>query len=385
MACGTTVFGPSSQYIKITGGDFVAIQGSNTVEKFITNDLQIPYSQIMRSTVILKAGQANYLLNNLGLGNNATFLLLRATYDSGSVIEEDNYLQYNYYDDLTKSYYMAQLLLLTGNSTNRVKQIYLTNPNPDYAVTVSVMAASIDDTYSPFTDTVNQSGTSFTGLQYTDIQSFVVGQSIVIYDKSTPPLPLIYITLSNINSIQISGTILIVNDSSVGTIFLQFLTVYDADQAYSLLNYVINNPNVNIASLNPVADLVAPVVYFWSNVGNTQSGSYIEFNGMTAGVPYDTSYGMTFSTTISLSQFGSSASVIDQNLLSTLLINNVVDNRDGVINIIPSENLLIYSGTGTMSGVTSSITATGSYTLGFNLSDIAKNYVNGFVNLNIVS
>ena len=387
MGCGTTIFGPSSQYIKILGGDFVAIQGSNTVEKLITNDLKIPYDQIMKSTVILQPGQSNYLLNSLGLGNNATFLLIRATYDPGSVIEEDNYIQYNYYDDLTKSYYMAQLLLLTGNSSNRVKQIYITNPNADYPVTLNVMTAVIDDNFSPFVDTLNQTGTTFTGLNHTDIQSFVVGRSIIIYDKSTPPLPLIYVQLSNINSIQSSGTIIIINDSSLGSIFLQFLTQFDANQAQSLLSYLLVHPTTNISSLNPVADLIPPTIFFWNTVGDSINGSYISFDGATAG-PYDTTYGYTFSTNISLSEFGTS-SVIDKDLLSGLLINGVTDNRDGVINIIPSENLLLYgytlSGTVSIYGSSvSNISATGYYGLSFNLSDIAKNYTNGFVNLNIL-
>ena len=130
--CGQSVFGNTNPYIKIIGGDFVAIDGANTVEKLITNDLKIPYAQIMKSRVILKAGEVNYLLNHLGLGDNATFLLVRANYSTKSVIEEDNYVQWCFYDDLTRQYYMNQLLLLTGNSCNRVKQLFLTNPNPDY-------------------------------------------------------------------------------------------------------------------------------------------------------------------------------------------------------------------------------------------------------------
>ena len=374
--CGQSVFGNTNPYIKIIGGDFVAIDGANTVEKLITNDLKIPYAQIMKSRVILKAGEVNYLLNHLGLGDNATFLLVRANYSTKSVIEEDNYVQWCFYDDLTRQYYMNQLLLLTGNSCNRVKKLFLTNPNPDYPVYLDVMAAVIDDEYSYFPD--NQGGSTFVNLYYTSIATFVVGESIVINGNGTPPLPLIYIQLSNINTIQISSTILIINDSSLGKIYLDFVTTYDANQAYSLINYVLENPSVNIADLNPVADSIAPIVYFWSNVGNTQSGDYIEFNGMTAGVPYNTSYGLTFSTSISMNQYGGTAGIITKNTLASILINDVVDNRDGLIGLIPCDNLIL-------SGSASSISATGSYQLTFNISDIAQNYINGvMVNINII-
>jgi hypothetical protein len=46
------------------------------------------------------------------------------------------------------------------------------------------MVGVIDDNYSVYTDTLNQSGTSFVNLEYTDIHTHIVGESIVITDKS---------------------------------------------------------------------------------------------------------------------------------------------------------------------------------------------------------
>ena len=221
--CGQSLFGAQSQYIKVGNGEFLAIEGANTVDRMLVSDVRMPYKQLLRSRVILKAGQVNYLLNHLGLGDNATFLAIKATYNSKSVIADDNYINYAYYDDLTKVYSFAQLIVLTGNTTNRIKQLYLTNPNTKYDVNLDVMIGVIDENYSFFNDTVNQSGTSFTGLEYTDISTYVVGQSIVINDKSNPVRPLIYLTLNNIQSMERTGTILIIDDSTLGSIFLQFL------------------------------------------------------------------------------------------------------------------------------------------------------------------
>ena len=158
-------------------------------------------------------------------------------------------------------------MVLTGNSTNRVPQIYLTNPSTKYPVYLDVMVAIIDDNYSIFTDILNQTGTSFIGLEYTDIHSHVVGQSIVINDKSSPVRPLIYINLSDINSIQIVGSILIIDDLSRGSVFLEFLTQYDAYQANSLINYILDNSNIDIDSLNPLEDDISPVLYFYETAG----------------------------------------------------------------------------------------------------------------------
>jgi hypothetical protein len=371
--CGASLFGSTSQYIKVGNGEFIAIEGANTRERLLVSDLRMPYKQLLKSRVILKPGQVNYLLNHLGLGDNATFLAIKAVYNPKSVIEEDNFVNWAFYDDLTKIYSFAQMMVLTGNSSHRIKQLYLTNPNTNYAVTLDVMIGVIDDSYNFFNDSVNQTATSFTGLEYSDIASYVVGESIVIYDKSTPVRPLIFISLVNIESIQRSEKILIIDDSSLGTIFLQFLTESDAYQAHSLLNYVLENPNVDIANISPLEDLVDPIVYFNDTAGAT--GSFIAFNGSTASVPYDTGDGFTFSTSISLTNFGtSSGTLLDKSHLLYLLIDYIEDNRDGYMTMLPS-NLTI---TGT-SGTISSITGVGTYSLSFDFSDIAQNYLDGVI------
>lgn len=379
VACSTNLFGTRSQFIKTNGGDFVAVDGSGVRERIILSDLRIPYKQILKSRVILKVGQANYLLNHLGLGDNATFLCIKAVYDSKSVIEADNYINWSYYDDLTRINHFADVMVLTGNSANRIPQLYLTNPSTKYPVFLDVMVAVIDDTYSIFTDTLNQTGTSFVGLEYTDIHSHVVGSSIVINDKSTPVRPLIYINLSDINSIQISGKILILDDSSKGSVFLEFLTLNDAYQAHSLINYVLENPSVDIDALSPVVDNLDPVLYFYDTAG--ASGDFISLDGATYGVPYDTSDGLTFSTSISLSTYGTASGYIDKSQLIYLLVDYIQDNRDGYMYMMPSN--LIISGT---AGSVDKILTTGTYSLTFDFSDLAHNYLDGVnVNLTITS
>jgi hypothetical protein len=380
VGCSGNLFGNRSQFIKTNGGDFIAVEASNTRERLILSDLRIPYKQILKSRVILKTGQTNYLLNHLGLGDNATFLCIKAVYDSKAVIEADRYVNWSYYDDLTRINSFADMMVLTGNSTNRVPQLYLTNPSTKYPVYLDVMVGIIDDNYSIFNDVFNQSGTSFTGLEYTDIHSHIIGESLVINDKSLPVAkPLIYFILNNINSIEISGQILIIDDSGRGTIFLQFLTEGDAFQAHSLINYVLENPNIDIDALNPVSDSLDPILYFYDTAGN--SGDYIAFNGATYGVPYDTTDGFTFSTSISLSSFGTASGYIDKSQLIYLLVDYIEDNRDGYMSFLPSN--LIISGT---AGNIDNILNPGTYSVTFNFSDIAHNYLDGvIVNLNITA
>lgn len=377
--CGPSLFGTNkSQYIKVGNGEFIAIQGSSTLDRLGVSDLRMPYTQLLRGRVILKKGQVNYLLNHLGLGDNATFLAIKATYDSKSPIEEDNYVNYSYYNFPISNLAFAQLLVLTGNSSNRIPQLYLTNPNQNYDVILDVMVGVIDDTYNFFVDTLNQSGTSFTGLEFTDIKSFVVGESILVNDKSNPPRPLVYFTLSSINSVTLNGTFLVIDDESQGSIFLNFLTEYDALQAQSLLNYILENPNIDIDDIEPLVDDISPTIFFNSTAGYL--GDYILFNGSSASVPYDTSDGFTFSTNISLSTYGTS-SILTKSILSDLLIDYITDNRDGSMGIMDSQMIL----TGN-TGVITQITTTGTYSLTFDFSDLATNNLDGvIINLNITS
>ncbi len=381
MSCSGTIFGPGAKYIKVGNGEFVAIDGATIVDRLPVG-VRMPYEQVIKGKITLAAGKVGYLLNFMGLGDNATFLAMTATYNAKSVNEEDNYITWSFYDDLTKQYPMAQMMCLTGNSTNRIKQLYLNNPSTKYPVILDVMIAVIDDTNTYFNDFVNQNGTSFTGLEYTDIQTHIVGESIVVYDKNDPKRPLIYIKLNNIASIELSGLILIVDDSSHGTIFLQFLTEYDVNQAYSLFNYLLENPSYQIP--NPTQpDTESPVIYFYETVLGTTS-SYVLFNGASYSSP-NTGLVATqsdlFSTTISLTASGVNE-IIDKSQLRYLLIESADDNRDGVMNI--TDNNLSLTSYGSTSSI-DSITVSGTYSLKFKLSDLAKNNLDNVTfNLNII-
>ncbi len=149
MACGNSLFGGNNNYIKVGNGQLIAVEGANTAEKLILSDLRIPYTQLLKGRVILKAGQEDYLMNHLGLGDNVTFITIKATYNEKS-LETDNYIIWKRYDDLFHPSQMGKLMILTGNSTNRIPQLYLTNPNPNYDVKLDIMVAIIDDVESFF-------------------------------------------------------------------------------------------------------------------------------------------------------------------------------------------------------------------------------------------
>jgi hypothetical protein len=231
------------------------------------------------------------------------------------------------------------------------------------------MVANLDDAYNYFGDVVNQSGTSFTNLVHTDLKTHIIGESIKVVDANGKAL--IYIIISNIESIQITGNILTIDDSALGTIFLVFKTENDAKQANSKLNYLLENPNADIDNL-PIDD-INPVLYWYNNVGNTSSYGYVTFDGATAG-PYSTTYGTTFSATMSLSVHGTGSSITKMKLIE-LLIDNIYDTRDGTMSITSSSINL----TGTAGSSVQEINGIGSYSMTFNFLDIAGNGLDGVI------
>lgn len=390
MSCqiGVNQFFGASPYIKFLNSDIVAIDGPNTIERLI-GTIKIPYQQVLRGRIILKAGQVGYLMNHLGLGDNATFIAIIATYDIQSVNEEDNYLEYYYVDHSNTIRYMDQIMILTGNSTHRIPQLYFNNPNTTYNVTLDIMVANIDDTYTFFQNQPSQSGLSFYNLECNattnNIQTFVVDESIVIYNNDTPPNPLVYLVLQDISSIHLTGKIVVIDENTVGRIYLEFITTGDSKQAFSLLNYVSNNSGIIIQNLSPQIDDESPIAYFYQTVGNTASSSYIEFNGATAQA-YDTTFGLTFSTSMSLGLYGSVSGVdlyITKDKLNQLLIATLSDNRDGVL--IPADSNFILKDFN--DATVNYITASGTYSLGFIVSDIAGNSIdtNTKITLDITS
>jgi hypothetical protein len=71
-------------------------------------------------------------------------------------------------------------------------------------------------------------------------------------------------------------------------------------------------------------------------------------------------------------------SVISKSKIVELLVDYSADVRDGLMQL--SESNLLISGS---AGSVNSITSVGNYTITFDYSDIALNYVNAKINLNI--
>lgn len=204
------------------------------------------------------------------------------------------------------------------------------------------------------------SSATYINLEWTDIKTHIIGDSIVVFDKNLPPRPLIYINLGTIESVQQTDKIITILDSYAEPLLLEFITEFDAGQANSVLNYVLQNPLTDIDSFTP--DIVPPTIYF----NQFFLDQWISLNGSTASSPYNTDMGDNFATEAALSNFGgliSKQEIIDYSILE------ITDNRDGQMTIQPSDLVLKDS----MNVEVPEISSTGEYIVEFKVYDFGGN------------
>lgn len=367
-------FGPVQTHIKLYNGTFVAVEGPNMTHKMSNMPyIKIPYQQVITSRITLRAGQTNYLLNHLGLGDNVTFLSINAQYDDKSKFESDNYVQYSYYSDRGRIYSFAQMLVLTGNSENRIEQLYLHNPNQNTNVILEVMVAIIDDYYNFFEENdnavVKSSAYTIENIKSDDIAIWDDSDEVMIVRNELRQV-LLYLNLPEINSISREGAILTIDDRSVGTILLVFINEYEASLALVKINDWRDN-FVNGVSNTPLDDF-EPVIYFTDKVIDNEVvaayGSYLtslDGDGLFVG-----------SNTISLATYNGTISKLN---LIDLLIQRVEDYESDLI-AIGSSNLLLRTDSNVL---ITEIVSPGEYYIFFDITDSIGNKVNSGVSIKI--
>lgn len=217
--CGASLYSGSSQFIKFTG-DIVAVNGSTTTEKLTLTDLRFKYNNISKSGFTLTKGQSNYVINIPG----AKFLAIKATFDTSSVTEANNYLKWGFVSDMSKIYTMGELMIFSGNSTNTIQPLFLTNPNANYTVNIEILAGI--GTASSSSAISSQSGYSYTNLSSTDVIFDTTNNIIKVIDSSADVL--VSFTKSTITSNVLDNDIVIIKDTIHSVVFLQFNSASDA-------------------------------------------------------------------------------------------------------------------------------------------------------------
>lgn len=367
-------FSPVQTHIKMYNSTFVAVEGANMTHKLSSlPSIRFPYQQVLTGRITLRAGQTNYLLNHLGLGDNATFLAITAQYDSNSKFESDNYIQYSYYSDKGRLMPFSHMLVLTGNSENRIEQLYLHNPNQNAAVVLEVMVGVIDETYDFFSQNEDagsgNNSTTINNLVHTDLSLWDADSDIMVVTNSFNQ-PILYLNLDDINSVSQDGKIVTVDETSTGQILLIFKTEYDATQGRVKITQWIDDFNNNAT---PPVDDFEPIITFTTNI--TDDDTIIPYGSTLTSL--DGNRRFVGATELSLQDY---AGTITKTVLSNFIIAKVEDFESNLLTISPSADLIIKEEDGT---VLLEITASGEYYINFDISDSIGNKVDPAVTVKI--
>lgn len=277
---------PTSRIIRFYQCSVVSTEGPQINGKLDLSNVQIPYDSQYTTHLTLNPESKNQPLMYGFLGNNVTFIMLKITYDETNpmcVIEEDQYIEYWYEDNPTQIRYVNKLLLLTGNSTKRIPQIYLNNPGT-VKVYVDVLVANLDQEDINIED-INNDVVVFQNLYYNSVISDTYWNCTDLVSGSTQLQVLnidnavgLYIDYDEIDTIEINENKkeIIIDTKSDTIIYLQFLSLFEMYQSSSRINWVLKKPLIRyLTKDNPPLDLLSPVMTMNSGVTPIYSNVYV--------------------------------------------------------------------------------------------------------------
>jgi hypothetical protein len=322
--------------------------------------LEIRYDSFYLSQLVLNPSSSDQPLMYGFLGENVTFLMVRAKYlpsDPNWAIETDQYIEYYFKDDPSQVRNMSQLMILTGNSTKRISQIFFNNPNQTYKVYIEVLMANLPQNNLTNTNQFTQNSV-YSGLYWNSITSDSVNYILPTTTGSTE-LKILDITgntvcvipYDNIRTIlKVGSTVLLIGLDTEEKIKLEFLSEFNCNQANSRINWVLEDRRRRVlTTILPDIDISAPVIT-WNNVltGST--------TGITSGttVLYMLPSGVTY----------------DSTSIKEIFIYSIIDTVDGSKSIYDAEIEMLE-----LNDFVPKITISdvGIYTVTFRTRDIANN------------
>lgn len=277
---------PTSRVVRFYQCSAISTSGPQINGRLDLSDVQIPYDSQFTTHMTLNPESQNQPIMYGFLGNNITFIMLKITYDETNpkcVIEEDQFIEYWFEDDPTQIRYINKLLLLTGNSTKRIPQIYLNNPGT-VKVYVDALVANLDQEDINLDD-VNNDVASFQNLYYNSIITDTYWNCTKLVSGSTQLQVInidnnvaLYLDYDEIDTIERNESKyeLIIDTKSDTVIYLKFLSLFEMYQAHSRINWVMDLKTERYLTKDyPPLDLTPPVIIQQSGVTPIYENIYV--------------------------------------------------------------------------------------------------------------
>jgi rRNA maturation protein Rpf1 len=312
------------KHVRFSRDVLSVIDGANTLAHMNMNNWRMSYEQHFQTIINIKENTYNQEINYGGLGTQITLLVIKVAYEStlknSKLIREPEvpYLEYVFANNMDEVRTLDNILILSGTKDKKLPKILLSNPNKSYKAKVEIIACTTDIHADELKTLVQLNDKTFDiyDLEYKNLLSDDSGSSIII--QRDVNMPIASFTLERIANIELNGKLMSIDDTALGKINLFFKDQFNCLQAYSLINWVMADTANNSITYNMLPDIEAPTVI----------------------------YNTDFSTTINLLEYEVCSTcdhdkyLITKDDLISLLINKVVDNRDGAI-YIDGNNIIL--------------------------------------------
>ena len=335
----------------------ISTEGPNILGRLDLSGVEIPYETQYTTRLILNPNVSNKLLQGDN-GSDVTFMMLKITYDETnpySFVEEEQYIEYYYEDQPSIMRYAHKLLVLSGNSIKRIPKIYFNNPH-NTKIVIDAMVANLEVVESEIIDMSNI--TLITNLYHNNLISNSFYNSVTgLYGSSQLRVidfednVSLYLNYDEIDSIKVESETckLIISTKSYSVIHLRFLSLFEMYQGHSRLEWVLESVSSRTLTKDiPSIDTTAPVIYLKSGVTPIVDNIYT--------IPFymDVNSGLT----------------VTKNDIIDHFIENIIDDRDGVISVYDS--ILTIRKYGELLKI-EEITEAGVYEVYINIADVANN------------
>ena len=350
------VLGNNNKKISFYKESMISSNGPNMVGRVDLSTISIPYDSYFTASISLQANSVDIPIY-YGIGTDITFILLKANYTDITNLNTRSVcsgtttgVEYYFEDEPLIKRKFNDIMILSGNDTYRIPQIYLNNSNNN-AITVEFMVANLNPNeissllYTNYSD-IN--GLVFNSILSDQIYSFngTGSTQFEIIDLINNNSIQMVIPYSNIDILQLENEKIKVKTKNDDSINLIFVSEFNARQTYSRMNWVIENSSQRyLTPIYPGLDTTAPTIY-WNTLGNPTS-----FN--TTGITRDD---------LRL-RFIDYVEDFDDNSLS----------RDGIINNSNVNITIIKTNTGEIFDI---IITDGTYNISFSVTDLATNTTN---------
>jgi len=351
----STLLSGADKEIEFYNSALIVKDGPNMCGKMALGDVQINYDSFFTSKMTLASDSKDFPIMYGFLGTDITFIMIKVIYGGdlanpqSCCSDEEKHLEYFFEDQPLIRRYITDFMLLTGDDTHRIPQIYLYNPT-NYDVTVEILVANVDP--NTITSSVVGTYSEVRGLAFNDILSDqIFGVSctgstqyeILDIDGNIQMV----IPYSKIDIVTIDGDTITIVTKSDDPVKLVFISEFNASQALSRMNWVRESTGSRYLTK--------------TNIGYDTTGPTITFN------PLGDPTIMSGYTSITKSDivFRYIDTIIDYDD-DSVIRDGIINNNDVTLNIMKN----------TSGDILSAITLDGYYTLTFSISDLAGNTTN---------